>query len=87
MGSGWDRGPHRPRLRLGDAVNIAARLGSAGAAGELLVSTATAASAALDISGLEARTLQLKGRAEAVDVVVLAAAAGPAAGPTSAAAA
>ena len=59
---------------VGDAVNIAARLGSAGAAGELLVSTATAASAGLDTTGLEGRTLELKGRAEPVDVVVLGAA-------------
>lgn len=56
---------------VGDAVNIAARLGSAGAAGELLVSTATAASASLDTTGLEGRTLELKGRVEPVDVVVL----------------
>ena len=56
---------------VGDAVNVAARLGSAGAAGELLVSTATAASAGLDTTGLETRTLELKGRAEPVDVVVL----------------
>jgi adenylate cyclase len=56
---------------VGDAVNVAARLGSAGAAGELLVSTASAASAGLDATGLETRTLELKGRAEPVDVVVL----------------
>ena len=72
---------------VGDAVNIAARLGSAGAAGELLVSTATASSADLDTTGLEVRTLQLKGRAEPVDVVVLGAAAGAAVGPTPTAAA
>ncbi|HYN70580.1 MAG TPA: adenylate/guanylate cyclase domain-containing protein, partial [Candidatus Eisenbacteria bacterium] len=46
---------------VGDAVNIAARLGSAGGAGELLVSTATATSAELDTTGLEGRTLELKG--------------------------
>ena len=66
---------------VGDAVNIAARLGSAGAAGELLVSTATAASAGLDTTGLETRRLELKGRAEPVDVVVLGATAGAAQGP------
>jgi adenylate cyclase len=71
---------------VGDAVNIAARLGSAGEAGELLVSTASATSADLDTTGLEARTLALKGRAEPVDVVVLSAAADTAAGSTSAAA-
>jgi adenylate cyclase len=72
---------------VGDAVNIAARLGSAGAAGELLVSTATASSADLDTTGLEVRTLQLKGRAEPVDVVVLGAEAGAAVSPSSTAAA
>jgi adenylate cyclase len=65
---------------VGDAVNVAARLGSAGGAGELLVSMATAASAGLDTTGLETRTLDLKGRAEPVDVVVLGATVGGAAG-------
>lgn len=67
-------GGHLDFTGVGDAVNIAARLGSAGAAGELLVSTATVASAGLDATGLETRTLDLKGRAEPVDVVVLGAA-------------
>ena len=47
---------------VGDAVNIAARLSSAAAAGELIVSATTAARAGVDTSGAEARRLELKGR-------------------------
>src|SRR5687768_6785489 len=42
---------------LGDAVNAASRLGSEAGAGEVLLSAATAAAAALDTSALEPRTL------------------------------
>ena len=56
---------------LGDTVNAAARLGSEAAAGEVLVSGATAAAAGLDTTGLERRDLNLKGRSEPIDVVVL----------------
>jgi adenylate cyclase len=56
---------------VGDAVNTAARLGSVAAAGELLVSIATAERADLATDGLERRTLELKGRDEPVEVVVL----------------
>jgi adenylate cyclase len=56
---------------LGDTVNAAARLGSEAAAGEVLVSTATAVAAALDTTALEHRHLSLKGRTEPIDVVVL----------------
>jgi adenylate cyclase len=59
---------------LGDAVNAAARLGSEAAAGEVLVSLATAAAAGLDAEPLERRRLTLKGRTEPMDVVVLGAA-------------
>jgi adenylate cyclase len=61
---------------VGDTVNTAARLGSVATAGELLVSIAAATEAGLETVGLERRTLELKGRAEAVDVVVISA--GPA---------
>ena len=54
---------------LGDPVNVAARLASAAAAGELLVATATARAAGLE-SG-EPRTLALKGKSASTDVVVL----------------
>lgn len=56
---------------VGDAVNTAARLGSVAGAGELLVSIDAATRANLAIESLERRTLELKGREELVDVVVL----------------
>jgi adenylate cyclase len=56
---------------VGDTVNTAARLGSVSADGELLVSVASAERAGLAIAGLERRRLELKGRQEPVDVVVL----------------
>ncbi len=52
---------------LGDAVNVASRLGSEAAAGELLMSAATAAAAALDTGELERRRLELRGRSEPLD--------------------
>ena len=51
---------------LGDAVNTTARLASAAGAGELLVSSGAAGAAAMDTAGLETRTLDLRGREEAV---------------------
>lgn len=56
---------------VGDTVNIAARLGSVAAAGELLVSSASAQRAGIQTAGLEQRRLDLKGREEPVDVFVL----------------
>jgi adenylate cyclase len=55
---------------LGDAVNIAARLGSAAGAGEIFVTAAAAEAAGLD-PDLERRPLELKGKQEIVDVVTL----------------
>jgi adenylate cyclase len=52
---------------LGDAVNVASRLGSDAAAGELLVSASAARAAEVDTSTLEARRLELRGRSEPVD--------------------
>lgn len=52
---------------LGDAVNVASRLGAEARAGELLLSAATAAAAGLQTDGLEARRLELRGRAEPLD--------------------
>lgn len=54
---------------LGDIVNVGARLASAAAAGELLVTADTARRAGLDAS-LERRSLELKGKSARVDVVV-----------------
>jgi adenylate cyclase len=51
---------------LGDTVNIAARLTSMAGPGEILVSDQAARAAELDTSGLEGRTLDLKGREEPV---------------------
>jgi adenylate cyclase len=55
---------------LGDTVNAAARIASLAGAGELLVSDVTARAADLDPSGLERRTLELRGREQPLDVWV-----------------
>ncbi|HEU4762827.1 MAG TPA: adenylate/guanylate cyclase domain-containing protein [Gemmatimonadales bacterium] len=59
---------------MGDPVNVAARLASAAGAGELLVTAAAVQSAQLDDVGLEHRTLELRGKTETTEVVVLGAA-------------
>lgn len=56
---------------MGDPVNVAARLASAAGAGQVLVSAASAEAAKLDESGLERRSLDLKGKSGPVDVVLL----------------
>ena len=56
---------------LGDAVNVASRLGNEAAAGELVLSDATVKRAGLDTSGLERRTAELKGKDEPMDVWVM----------------
>ena len=56
---------------LGDVVNVTARLASAAGAGEILVTDAAAEAADLPRAGLEARHLELRGRSEATDVLVL----------------
>ena len=58
---------------LGDTVSATARIASMAGAGELLVSEMTADAAGLDTSGLERRTLELRGREKPVDVWVAAA--------------
>lgn len=57
---------------LGDNVNVTARLASAAAAGEILVTDAAARSAGIGSDGgREHRSLGLRGRSEATDVIVL----------------
>jgi adenylate cyclase len=55
----------------GEEVNMAARLGSKAAAGEIIVSEQAIKQAGIDGSGWEARTLELKGISEPVPVRVL----------------
>jgi adenylate cyclase len=56
---------------LGDEVNVAARLASQAAAGEVVLSESTVRQAALDADGLEKRTVALKGKSEPMDVWVM----------------
>ena len=58
---------------MGDIVNVTARLSSVAAAGEILVTADAATAAGLD-TRLERRALELKGKTEPVEVVVLGAA-------------
>jgi adenylate cyclase len=52
---------------LGDAVNVASRLGSEAGARELLMSAATADAAQVPTNGLDARHLELRGRTDPLD--------------------
>jgi class 3 adenylate cyclase len=54
-----------------DEVNVAARLASQAAAGEVVLSESTVRKAGLDTAGLEKRRLALKGKSEPMDVWVL----------------
>jgi adenylate cyclase len=56
---------------LGDAVNITARLASAAVAGEEIVSVATAEAAGMATGQLERRTVEIRGRTEPIEVIVL----------------
>jgi adenylate cyclase len=55
---------------MGDVVNVTARLSSVAAAGEILVTIAAAGAARLP-RDLPRRSLQLKGKSQATDVVIL----------------
>jgi adenylate cyclase len=61
-------GAHIELTVVGDAVNVGARLAAQAAAGEILVSAVAAEEARLD-PALERRTLELKGKEEAIEVV------------------
>jgi adenylate cyclase len=56
---------------LGDAANVAARLASNAAAGEILLSESTVQMAGVETGGLEKRKLELKGKSESQDVWVM----------------
>ena len=56
---------------LGDSVNTSARLASLAGPGELLVSVAAGDHAGLDASGLERRTVEVRGREAVLDVYEL----------------
>jgi adenylate cyclase len=66
-------GDARDFTALGDTVNAAARLTSLAGAGELLISDDSATAAELDTSGLERRTLELRGRDQTIDAWLVAA--------------
>jgi adenylate cyclase len=53
---------------LGDAVNTASRLGSEAETGELLLSEATVRAAGLATAGLSPRRVELRGRAEPLNI-------------------
>ncbi|MDX1435977.1 MAG: adenylate/guanylate cyclase domain-containing protein [Anaerolineales bacterium] len=56
---------------LGDEVNVAARLASNAAAGEIVLSESTVAEAGLEVGRLEERTLNLKGKTAPMSVWVM----------------
>jgi class 3 adenylate cyclase len=56
---------------LGDNVNIAARLASNAKSGEVLISDAAYAASGLDLTEIEHRQLELKGKSEPTSVRVL----------------
>jgi adenylate cyclase len=56
---------------MGDVVNTTARLASVAAAGEILVTVSAASAAQLSVTELEQRSLELKGKTDATEVVVL----------------
>jgi adenylate cyclase len=71
VGTTGPQGAQDDFTALGDVVNTTARLSSAAAAGELLVSVAALTGAGLAPLGNEIRTVEIKGREATLDVVVL----------------
>ena len=64
-------GSHTEFTAMGDSVNVTARLASAAAPGEVLVTLAAAQAGGLGPEGLERRDLTLRGKSEAVQVLVV----------------
>jgi adenylate cyclase len=56
---------------LGDVVNITDRLASAAVAGEVIVSVAAAEAAGLVTHDLERRSVEIRGRTDPIEVIVL----------------
>ena len=56
---------------MGDAVNMTARLSSHAGAGEILMPLEAARKAGVAVEGLERRSLELKGKSQPTEVVVL----------------
>lgn len=56
---------------LGDTVNTASRLASQASAGEIIISMSTAHKEGINLSNLEKRTLELKGKREPMDTWVM----------------
>jgi adenylate cyclase len=71
VGAVGDAGEVQDFTALGDTVNTAARLASMAGSGEALISVEAAAAADLASDGLEQRHLEVKGRTQPVDVLVL----------------
>jgi adenylate cyclase len=71
VGAVGDRSEVQDFTALGDVVNTTARLASVAGSGEALISVAAAAAAELRSDGLEQRHLEVKGRTQPVDVLVL----------------
>ncbi|MDC5697326.1 adenylate/guanylate cyclase domain-containing protein [Intrasporangium calvum] len=71
VGATGEHGTVEDFTALGDAVNTTARLASAAGAGEVLVSCTSGRAAHLPIEDREHRLLEIRGRSEPIEVVVL----------------
>lgn len=63
-------GDARDFTALGDAVNTAARLAGLAGAGQILISAEVATANGLETTGLERRTLELRGSEQSIDAWV-----------------